>query len=37
VWKGVQRPAFARARMLAPAIPVVYVVALYIVYTLAQT
>ncbi|HSG75952.1 MAG TPA: hypothetical protein VLA30_07420 [Burkholderiales bacterium] len=36
VWKGVQRPAFAWARTLAPAIPVVYVGALYIVYTLAQ-
>ncbi len=36
VWKGVQRPAFARARLLAPAIPVVYLGALYIVYTLAQ-
>jgi len=36
VWKGVQRPVYARARALAPAIPVVYIGALYVVYTLAQ-
>lgn len=36
VWKAVQRPAYAWARALAPAIPVVYVGALYVVYTLAQ-
>jgi cation:H+ antiporter len=36
VWKGVQKPAFGWARPLAPAIPVVYLVALYAVYTLAQ-
>jgi hypothetical protein len=36
VWKGVQRPAYAWARALAPAIPVVYVGALYVVYTLAR-
>jgi cation:H+ antiporter len=36
VWKGVQRPRFAWARPLAPAIPAVYLVALYAVYTLAQ-
>jgi cation:H+ antiporter len=36
VWKACQSPAYAWARMLAPAIPVVYLGALYIVYTLAQ-
>ncbi len=36
VWKAVQSPAYAKARMLAPAIPVVYIGALYVVYTLAQ-
>jgi cation:H+ antiporter len=37
VWKGVQRLVYARARALAPAIPVVYIGALYVVYTLAQS
>jgi cation:H+ antiporter len=37
VWKGVQKPAYAWARILAPAIPVVYLGGLYIVYTLAQS
>lgn len=36
VWKGVQGKSFAWGRSLAPAIPVVYLGALYIVYTLAQ-
>ena len=36
VWKGVQKPAFAWARPLAPAIPFVYLVALYAVYALAR-
>jgi cation:H+ antiporter len=37
VWKAVQNPAFAKARILAPVIPIVYIGALYVVYTLAQT
>ncbi len=36
VWKAVQAPAYAKWRVLAPAIPVVYIGALYVVYTLAQ-
>lgn len=36
VWKGVQRPAMAWARSLAPAIPVVYVGVVYLVYRMAQ-
>ncbi len=36
VWKGVQRPAYAGAKVLAPAIPVVYLGALYLVWTLAK-
>lgn len=36
VWKACQSPAYAKGRMLAPAIPVVYIGALYVVYTLAQ-
>jgi cation:H+ antiporter len=36
VWKACQSPAYAGARMLAPAIPVVYIGSLYLVYTLAQ-
>lgn len=36
VWKGCQSPAYAKARVLAPVIPVVYIGALYVVYTLAQ-
>ncbi|MGD9952052.1 MAG: sodium:calcium antiporter [Burkholderiales bacterium] len=36
VWKGVQRPALGWARALAPAIPAVYLGALYAVYSLAH-
>ena len=36
VFKACQAPALARGRLLVPAIPVVYVVALYIVYVLGQ-
>jgi cation:H+ antiporter len=36
VWKGVQNRSFARARALAPAIPLVYLGAVYVVYRLAQ-
>jgi len=36
VWKACQSPAYAMARMLAPAIPVVYIGTLYLVFTLAQ-
>lgn len=36
VWRGVQSPGLRWARGLAPAIPLVYVTALYVVYTLAR-
>lgn len=36
VFKSFQSQGYARARMLAPAIPVVYVAALFVVYTLGQ-
>jgi len=36
VWKGVQRPALGWTRSLAPAIPAVYLAALYAVYALAR-
>ena len=36
VWKGEQNRSFAWARALAPAIPLVYLGALYVVYTLAR-
>jgi cation:H+ antiporter len=36
LFKAFQTPAYARARVIAPAVPVVYVAALFIVYTLGQ-
>lgn len=36
VWKGCHVPAYARARMLTPAIPFIYLGALYLIYRLAQ-
>jgi cation:H+ antiporter len=36
VFKSFQAPAYARARLLVPAIPVVYIAALFVVYTLGQ-
>jgi cation:H+ antiporter len=37
VFKSFRSPAFARGAMLAPAIPVVYIAALYVVYVLGQS
>lgn len=36
IFKSFQAPGFARARLLAPAIPVIYVGALFVVYILGQ-
>jgi cation:H+ antiporter len=36
LWKGCQSASLAPARLLAPALPVIYLAGLYLVYTLAQ-